>query len=385
MSLARKYRLRFGAPRGDRLLFYFVTALAVHAGAATSAMLSLQDWQEPAPDAIASTPVEFIYLDTDDTSEEESDRWAQSDARAQGIRLENRPIQAGKQVAVAPQKASLAESTQKPVDPSTLDVRGEVIPAQHEGVSSSQGVVVSPPEPVADAKAIAPSPSLRPPATTDPIPTLPSDVSLPPAQEAIAPVDPEPQGRMLPEPPVIPSLAATAEPLSPIRESRGRDLNPSPEPTTSTEGETGSQAQPIPATAGLEGLPNPDRSGEDGPVQVAAQRDEVLGDYVAQTQTQIDAVWENIAIDVSRQPRVQLEIDRQGELIQVALTRPSGSTAADQAALEAVRRAAPFQPFPAAISHDRLRINLTFNYNINPNPAIPARPLTTENAEPNVE
>jgi len=377
MSLARKYRLRFGAARGDRVLFYLVVALSVHAGAATSAYLAWQDWQATPPEPeVTSTPVEFIYLDTEDSLADDTERRAQSDAKAQGTRLANRPINAGKEAATAAQKASLSESSGKPVDANTLGLTGEVIPAQHGGTGSTPTPLPAslPPAPVDETKAIASDPPpLQASPLTAPIPDLPSEVPLPSIEDPIPTVEPSPQTRILPEPPPIPSPIAPPETASLPPEMLNREAiaPPQPEPSVQTE-EPGPNPQPIPATAGLEGIPNPDRQAEDGPVQVAARRDEALGDYVAQVNAQIYEVWDNISMDVSRQARVRFEVDRQGNLMMVELTQPSGSDAADQAALEAIRRAAPFQPFSAAIANPSLRINLTFHYNVansSPSPA----------------
>ncbi|MBD2153406.1 TonB family protein [Leptolyngbya sp. FACHB-16] len=357
MSLARKYRVQFAAPRGDRILFYLVTAIAFHAGAGAAGFVGWQEWQATAPEAIASTPIEFIYIDADDdASVENTPRRAQSNTKAQGEHRPNLPINAGKATA-APQKAILAEDASKPVNAATLNIPGEVRPAQNN---------VPPPAsltpPVEEAKAVtadAPTtpPPLVAPSLSTPVPTLPSEVVVSPSTISPEPeVDPAAQPFPLPEPPEVPSPQAISEAetleASVPTESAPADATPA------------SVTQPIAANTGLEGTPNPDYTNQDGPVQVAAQQDELRGAYAAQVNAQIIAQWERIPLDVSRQAIVRLEVDRLGNLRQVALTQPSGSAAADQAALEAVRNAAPFQAFNDEMTDERLGINMTFNYTI---------------------
>lgn len=376
MSLARKYRVRFGTPRGDRILLYFTTAVALHAGAATAGYVSWLEWQaNTPPEAIANTPIEFIYVDADDASSQESARRAQSNAKAQGERQLNLPINAGK-ATVAPQKAAVGGDANKPIDATTLNIPGEVRPAQHQ-VTPPASIPTEEPKALEAEPSIAPPPAVPPtaplvaPSLAESIPSLPSEVAVAPAVTPTAlPPQPEPGARPFPlsEPPMVPTPEAVAE------AARQRAIAPTPTPPEAAPGTT---TQPIAATTGLEGVPNPDRTGEDGPVQVAAQQDALRGAYAAQVNAQIQAQWERIPLDVSRQARVRLELDRQGNLIQVALTHPSGSDAADQAALEAVRNAAPFEAFRDDMTDERLGINVTFNYTISTPQAPPAAPSPT--------
>lgn len=367
MSLAREYRVRFGTPRGDRILFYFTTALALHAGAATAGYVSWLEWQaSKPPEAIANTPIEFIYVDANDTSSEENARRAQSNAKAQGERQLNLPINAGK-ATVAPQKATVAET--KPIDATALNIPGEVRPAQHQ---------VTPPAPIPteEPKTLTAEP-VSPPAaplvapSLAALPTLPSEVAVAPAvTPTTLPLQDEPGVRPFPlsEPPRVPTPEAVAE------AARQEAIAPPPATPEATPDTT---TQPVAATTGLEGMPNSDRMGEDGSVQVAAQQDALRGAYAAQVNAQILAQWERIALDVGRQARVRLELDRQGTLLKVELTQSSGSDAADQAALEAVRHAAPFEAFQDEMTDERLGINVTFNYTISTPQAPPVPPSST--------
>lgn len=57
-------------------------------------------------------------------------------------------------------------------------------------------------------------------------------------------------------------------------------------------------------------------------------------------------------------------LSRDGNLTGVEVTGPSGYEILDQEGLDAIKRAAPFPPFPESITVERLNINVTFEYRI---------------------
>jgi TonB family protein len=67
---------------------------------------------------------------------------------------------------------------------------------------------------------------------------------------------------------------------------------------------------------------------------------------------------------LSGKPVISLEIDAQGKLLAVTLSRSSGQAVLDDAALEAVRLAAPFAPFPVEVRvvADVMDITREFTY-----------------------
>ena len=66
--------------------------------------------------------------------------------------------------------------------------------------------------------------------------------------------------------------------------------------------------------------------------------------------------------DFSGGPTLEVSIDATGELAEVIIRRSSGSAIVDQAALEILRRASPFDPFPDNIrdEYDSLRFTRKF-------------------------
>jgi TonB family protein len=98
--------------------------------------------------------------------------------------------------------------------------------------------------------------------------------------------------------------------------------------------------------------------------EVETQQDKIWGDYVVVLKEKIDRQFEpqrTSGESSLRNVRVRFEVNRQGQLLQVELTQSSGSLAVDQAAVLAVRRAAPFSAFPRRAAEDQLRINFTFD------------------------
>ncbi len=57
-------------------------------------------------------------------------------------------------------------------------------------------------------------------------------------------------------------------------------------------------------------------------------------------------------------------LSKDGHLMGVEVTGTSGHEILDQEGLDAIRRAAPFPPFPESITVERLNINVTFEYRL---------------------
>lgn len=61
-------------------------------------------------------------------------------------------------------------------------------------------------------------------------------------------------------------------------------------------------------------------------------------------------------------PTLEVTIDASGQLAEVNIVRSSGSQALDQAALNILRRAAPFDPFPEAVRLDYPQLNFLYKW-----------------------
>jgi len=65
---------------------------------------------------------------------------------------------------------------------------------------------------------------------------------------------------------------------------------------------------------------------------------------------------------LSGSPTLEVSIDSSGQLAGVIIRRSSGSKVLDQAALDILRRASPFDPFPAQVSADYDRLRFAYKW-----------------------
>ncbi|MEO1146581.1 MAG: TonB family protein [Cyanobacteria bacterium J06638_22] len=381
MSLAKRYRTRFGAPRGDRLLFYLTTALAVHAGMATAGWMSWQQHRAESPEPTASSPIEFIYLDDPDSTTDvqvETDLLAQADSDAAGTRVKDLPTNAGKVITPAD---SLQEG--KPVEmvPETGQIQPSLrTPTPTASASSPIAAETSVSPETEEAKAVDATPEALPSDTSleGSIPSLPSSETA----EADGTVFSNNQAASSSDP--IGEMAASPDlPSTSAGPTVGTPLPPPPNIADGTEAGDGGRDEithsstesrdieedaiegNIEATEGLDGSPNPERTTSDDPPQIATLQNKGLGKYTNAQTAAIEAAWQSIEVQTSLSPIVRFVINRNGELQSVSLSQTSGSEEADQAALDAVRAASPFEPFPESLAYEAIPIRMQFNYVVN--------------------
>ncbi len=94
-----------------------------------------------------------------------------------------------------------------------------------------------------------------------------------------------------------------------------------------------------------------------------AKPDIDFGPYMAALQRQIKRAWFPPKGNQSKRVTVLFTVDKSGVLSDLKLAETSGVTAADDAALRAVRSAAPFMQLPSG-SPPRVDIKFTFDYNV---------------------
>lgn len=137
---------------------------------------------------------------------------------------------------------------------------------------------------------------------------------------------------------------------------------PRPENTTAIALESGSE-QTLP-------LPQDEKSTllihDDDPRQLvisADTRESTIAAYLDNWKRRIEAVGDEYFPELgdldglTGGPTLEVSIEASGQLAEVILRKSSGSKVLDQAALDILRRASPFDPFPAEIraDYDRLR------------------------------
>lgn len=179
--------------------------------------------------------------------------------------------------------------------------------------------------------------------------TIPSQI-----QRSVVPSVPTPLSdisQVEPSPPRLPT------------ESILRSAADAPVPTPIPQSIATELGDPLTASASLEGQElngqlNANRSGNG--LSVDAVQDEVWGNYLSSLNQSINRNWQRVSVIATRRTRIRFRVDRQGNLIDLRLVQPSGDTGADQAAIQAVRVAAPFAPLPQNASEEILIVNFTF-------------------------
>lgn len=93
-----------------------------------------------------------------------------------------------------------------------------------------------------------------------------------------------------------------------------------------------------------------------------------IAGYVDRWKRKIESVGQRylpaqIALNgLTGSPTLEVTIAMSGELAEVVIRRSSGSTALDQAALNILERAAPFEPFPEAVRSDHPELNFLYKW-----------------------
>lgn len=103
----------------------------------------------------------------------------------------------------------------------------------------------------------------------------------------------------------------------------------------------------------------------------ADTRESNIAGYVDRWKRKIETVGqrylpEQLALNgLSGSPTLEVTIDMSGDLSEVVIRQSSGSTVLDQAALNILERAAPFEPFPEAIRLDHPELNFLYKWQFN--------------------
>ncbi len=155
--------------------------------------------------------------------------------------------------------------------------------------------------------------------------------------------------------------------------SSGSGTNPSPKFDSSGAGETSNLVAriasipkaPSMGNGGAYGGPsNPDANDNpNGPASLGARADVNFGPYMSALQRKIKMAWKPPRGTESNHIVVMFVINKTGYLQDIRLTTPSKSQEANAAALDAVKRAAPFDPPPAG-APPTLEIEFTFDYSV---------------------
>jgi TonB family protein len=378
MSLAQKYRNRFAAQRGSCLITYLAMAAAFHTSLIAGGTVP---WRPKEPLTLAVEPIEpieFVYLEEATETDPNSDRRSNVDAIAAGQSKPNLPIETGKSGI----EESLAEnSEEKPITPlvqvpGTLGIR--VPTPATAGGKAAETETAEKPDPAATPPADVPQPRQTPNFSAPTLPDLkPSNADIPgtasPGLDDSAFAD-------LPE--LAPDLfsmetgdAADAHSNSATELLEQPELSESSPPTEAVLPSPSAPTSTDPTIAPFEavlslgremaGLANTNRTRAGDP-SVDAEQDPTLGEYLAEMNQEIERQWRRIQVEVdtTRLTRVRFTVNPLGELVEVELAQPSGLAIADEAAIQAIQTAAPFDPFPPNATQPQITRTITFNYSV---------------------
>ncbi len=113
---------------------------------------------------------------------------------------------------------------------------------------------------------------------------------------------------------------------------------------------------------GMPGNPSPGNPG--GSPGVDALKEPDFGPYMMELQRRIKRRWNPPRGNESKRVVLLFKVSKDGRLISLKMHRTSGVPEADQAAIRAVKEAAPFRPLPPEYSGSDIDIQFTFDYNV---------------------
>ena len=110
----------------------------------------------------------------------------------------------------------------------------------------------------------------------------------------------------------------------------------------------------------LADTPNSNRFNQSA-VGIDARQDVNMGAYLEQLRQRVSKQWAHESTRTSWRTVLHFTLDREGQVNNLQIVQTSGSNEIDQAALRAVKRAAPFGPLPI---YPYFGVTFTFNINI---------------------
>lgn len=301
------------------------------------------------PLALRDREIEFVLVNNpaqkprDPNTRNRSDRMT----RSGGKKIPNR-VQAEPQQKAGPQHRAIRPTPPRPAAKPTPTPRARVTPQPP-----------TPPTPQrAQARPTPPQPKMPPaPRVTAKAPVLPPN---PLASAIRTPAPPTP--KMASAGPVLTS------PLSGSPSGRSGPPRPTQIPGGTTgfssprSGSPGSQAGGAGGRSSYNASGSPGGGGGRAGIDSMPEAD--FGPYMAELQRRIRRNWRPPQAQEDKRVVVFFKIARDGRLLSVSTQKSSGFEEADQAALAAVRLAAPFRPLPAAHPDNDVTVQFTFDYNV---------------------
>jgi TonB family protein len=109
---------------------------------------------------------------------------------------------------------------------------------------------------------------------------------------------------------------------------------------------------------------NPGPGNPNGSPGIDAIKEPDFGPYMRELQRRIKRNWHPPRGNESKRVQLLFKVSRDGRLLRLNISKSSGVSDADDAALEAVKMSAPFRPLPPEYQGNDIDIQFTFDYNV---------------------
>jgi TonB family protein len=158
-----------------------------------------------------------------------------------------------------------------------------------------------------------------------------------------------------------PEPASTPSPAQPAKASSATPTPVAPTPLATIGAPNGDAF----AGSGLSdaSLGNP-QAGDSATPGVDVAQDIDFGPFMADLERRIKRNWMPPRGSESRRVKLLFYLARDGRVLKVETSKPSGDEEADRAAIAAVQSSAPFMAFPPQVQEDVLPVEFTFDYNV---------------------
>ncbi|MBR8834050.1 MAG: TonB family protein [Stigonema ocellatum SAG 48.90 = DSM 106950] len=114
----------------------------------------------------------------------------------------------------------------------------------------------------------------------------------------------------------------------------------------------------------LAAMPNSNRVNRSVEGIDARQDTDPLAAYLEELQQKVRRQWIPELTQSSRQTVLHFTIQRSGQIVNLQVAQPSGNSVTDEAAFNAVKRAAPFAPLPTRYTENYINIQFTFTISV---------------------
>ncbi|MEL6439576.1 MAG: TonB family protein [Cyanobacteria bacterium J06621_8] len=340
-----------------QLLWFILASLLVH-GLGVLLLARYRAFQPLQPESVEQKPVEFVVVPEESEAEPPPETTNRAEANS-----------------VAEPETETGET--KDPKPSSPEPTEELVPAEPEPEPIAKPEPVAPPpepETVAKPEPVTPPPEPEPEPVAQPEPVNPPLEETKPTVEEQTPIlsgnnniataipqteEPKTQSSITPsppvtsEPPVEPETPTTTAALPPQDENSASSLlGGNYQKTLANGGEAFFSPEALEYNTVL------------NPAQLSALKNIDLSQYIAAMERRVKPNWNPFHRLDDRSTVLTFDIQKDGQVTGLRVTRSSGLPDVDRASIEAIQKSAPFPPLPAEFPLESLEITFSFNIHI---------------------